>query len=300
MQIKLIDKLIPNSITKYFKRWIYDRRYQRKFMEVHGYALNEESPSTFSEKLFYRKQYGNFEEMAKFSDKYAVRAYVESKIGKPYLIPILGVYKKLTLNDMDKLPNQFVVKTTHGSGKKHIEIVLDKKSHNLKSLIEKMNHALTLDFGYERKELWYTKIDKKIIIEQLLPNSGAGPDDYKFHCFGNEKMYIVLDRGRFKEHKRSVFDENWQLTKVTLNSYPALDNIDKPINFDIMKTLAETLSADFDYIRVDFYNIKGKIYFGELTFSNANGMSKLSPENFDRLWGDLWNIDHENRQLYSK
>lgn len=300
MKIKLIDKLVPDSISKHVRRWVYDRRYKRKFKELHGYELNETSPKTFSEKIFYRKLHGNFDVMSTFSDKYKVRAYVEEKIGKQYLIPLLGVYDKLTIADLENLPNQFVVKTTHGSGKKHIEIVRDKSSHDLKDLVKKMNYALTLDFGYARRELWYTKIEKKIIIEEYLLSSEDAPDDYKCHCFSHNEIYIGVDKGRFQEHKRSIFDKDWKLTNISLNSFPVAENCKKPENFELMKNLAIKLAEDFDYVRVDFYNIDGRIYFGELTLSPANGMEILEPREYAELWGKLWKLDTNNRNLYVK
>ena len=267
---------------------------------MHGYELNETAPKTFSEKLFYRKRYGNFDAMSKFSDKYNVRSYVEEKIGSQYLIPLLGVYERLKLDDMAMLPNQFVVKTTHGSGKKHIEIVRDKSSHDLKGLVKRMNHALTLDFGYDRRELWYTKIEKKIVIEEFLLSDEDVPDDYKCHCFGEHDMYIGVDRGRFQEHKRSIFDKDWKLTNISLNIFSPLGVCDTPPNFELMKTLALKLSEPFDYARVDFYNINGVIYFGELTLCPANGMEILEPRKYADLWGDLWKLDKKNKSLYSE
>lgn len=300
MKIKLIDKLVPNSLSKHFRRWRYDRRYKRKFKELHGYELNQVSPKTYAEKIFYRKFNGNFKAMSNFSDKYKVRAYIEEKIGKEYLIPLLGAYDRLTLDDLAELPNQFVVKTNHGSGKKHIEIVRDKSSHNLEELVKKMNYALTLDFGYDRRELWYTEIEKKIIIEEFLRSDEDVPDDYKCHCFGGNEIYISVDRGRFQDHKRSVFDKDWALTNISLNSFPPLSVCKKPDNFKLMKVLALKLATEFDYVRVDFYNINGKVYFGEFTFSPANGMEILEPREYADIWGNLWKLDSKNQKLYVK
>jgi len=298
MKIKIIDQLIPNSISKHLRRWRYDRRYKRKFKELHGYELNETAPTTYAEKIFYRKRYGNFDALSKFSDKYNVREYVQSLIGDEYLIPLLGVYEQLSLNDLKHLPNKFVVKTTHGSGKKHIEIVRDKSSHDLTGLVKRMNHALTLDFGYDRRELWYTKIEKKIVIEEFLECEKDVPDDYKCHCFSNNEIFIGMDRGRFDGHKRSVFDKDWQLTNISLNNFPAVGECEAPKNFELMKELALKLATPFDYVRVDFYNINGKIYFGELTLSPANGMEILEPLEAAEHWGELWEMDVTNKDLY--
>lgn len=300
MKVKFFDKLVPNSLSKHLRRWRYDRRYKRKFKQLHGYDLNVISPQTYAEKIFYRKFNGNFKEMSNFSDKYKVREYIENKIGKQFLIPLLGVYDHLTLGDLVDLPNQFVVKTNHGSGKKHIEIVHDKSSHDLEGLVKKMNYALTLDFGYDRRELWYTKIDKKILIEEHLIPNGDAPDDYKCHCFSNNEIFIAVDRDRSQGHKRSVFDENWALTDISLSSFPSIGTCDEPKNFDLMKSLALTLSEDFDYVRVDFYNLNGKIFFGELTFAPANGMGILEPKQYADLWGELWKLDIKNEALYTQ
>ncbi|CAM3051822.1 ATP-grasp fold amidoligase family protein [Moritella viscosa] len=300
--MKIIDRIIPDSLSKHVRRWRYDLRYKRKFKELHGYELNEDNPNTFAEKIFYRKKFGNFEEMAKFADKYTVRKYVEKQIGAEYLIPILGIYEQLKIADFDDLPNKFVVKTTHGSGKNHIEIVRDKASHDLDKLIEKMNYALTLDFGFVRRELAYTKIEKRIMIESFLPSESDTPDDYKCHCFTNDEIFIGVDQGRFTEHKRSIYDENWNMTDIALNTFPPVEDCKKPVNFELMKQLVRKLAENFDYVRVDFYNINGKMFFGELTLTPANGMESLQAikqgDNWGEKWGKLWVLDKENKLLY--
>ncbi|HAS6602040.1 ATP-grasp fold amidoligase family protein [Vibrio parahaemolyticus] len=268
------------------------------FKKIHGYKLNLNNPQTFSEKIFYRKKFGNEKNMAMVADKVAVRDYVKSKVGDRYLIDLVGIFDNLNIEHFDNFPKSFVVKTNHGSGPHHIEIVPDKYSCDVEKIVEKFMLAKKLDKG-NFDEVFYTNIDRKILIEQYIGDKEKTPNDYKFHCFNNGKVFIQVDTDRYNGHSRAFYDENWNRIGVKIKpSIKEAEEILIPDNLDEMLTVAKKLSEDFDYIRVDLYNVEGKIYFGELTQTHGGGLEKFSSKSDDTAWGQYWKLDLDNSWLY--
>lgn len=292
--------LIPERYSDDLARLYYNLTYRYRFKSIHGTALNMKDPTSYHDKIFYRKINGNYKNMARIADKYQVRDYVREIIGNNYLVPILGVYEKLEISDFEDLPKSFVVKTNHGSGENHVSIVKNKETENISELVRKFNHSVTVDFGNRQGEDFYKLIEKKIIIEEYLGDVNSVPKDYKIHCFGGEKVFIVVDEGRFSDHRRSVFDSDWNLLSMRINNFPMVKDRSRPKNLRLMIELAIKLSEPFDYIRVDFYNIDGRIFFGELTQTPGNGFSTLTPKKYADLWASLWKLDKTNKQLYLK
>lgn len=286
------------QIKKKIKSLYYEMTLHKKFKEYHGYELNLKNPKTYNEKIYFRKYFGNFEKMALIADKYEVRKYVKEKIGEEYLIPLYGVYDKFTVDDWNKLPNSFVIKTNHGSGLNHIHIVKDKSNENGNEVVRKFQKALSEEFGLIGHQPFYRKINRKVIVEKYIESGRMTPDDYKLHCF-KDKIFIQVDRGRYEKHQRSVFDCKWNELNFKLNSkYEHIEDCDKPQNLEEMITLAKKLAKDFDYIRVDFYNVNGKILFGELTQTHGNGTEDFKPTKMDEIWGEYWELDKDNKDLY--
>lgn len=299
---KMLKKVIPVRLRN--SMYVIKSRsfLKQRFKEKHGYDLNLNNPHTFNEKIMFRRKYGNRRFMAMIADKYKVRDYVKEKIGEQYLIPLLGVYDKVTLADLEKLPNQFVIKTNHACGTDFIEIVKNKNEADLEKLVEKMNRAVKLKFGKFSGEDFYDLIEPKIIAEELLLNDGNVPDDYKFHCFKSEnKVYIQVDYERFTDHKRNFYDENFEFVDMKLASLFDHSNSHlRPENFEKAKELAQKISGEFDYIRADLYVIEGEVFFGELTQTHGGGFEDFKPLSWDKKWGDLWKIDFSNEKLYIK
>lgn len=281
-----------NEIKKKLQGLFYPIRHKRIFKKVHGYNLDLENPITWNEKINHRKRYGDKKKMALIADKYRVRDYVQSIVGKEVLIPLLGVYDKIEDVDCNALPDNFVIKTNHGSGSEHISIVSKKSGIDINKLREKFNRALKDNFGENMGEYFYQEIDRKIIIEEYLVSGSFTPNDYKFHCFNNgteTKIYIQVDEGRYTDHKRSIFDEEWVELDITINpKYKRIIDKSRPKNLDEMISIARKLSSEFSYIRVDLYSVNGKVYFGELTQTHGNGMEKILPYKVDVEWGNLW------------
>ena len=145
-----------------------------------------------------------------------------------------------------------------------------------------------MDFAYTNLfEMHYSQIDRKIIVEQYIESEKGELQDYKFLCFGGAPKFCWVDLGRYTKHTRTVFDMNWQKQPWT-QSKTTVDNIPKPKNFEKMIEIAAKLSEGFAQVRVDLYNVDGKIYFGEMTFTNGSGFDRIIPAEYDKALGDLW------------
>lgn len=265
---------------------------QKQFKESVGYKIDfSKDPQTFNEKIQFRKIYDNNPLYSICADKYRVREYVKEKIGEEYLIPLLLVTDKLTEEQWDKLPNQFVAKANHNSGP--VQIVKDKSKANKKEIIKELNNQLKLDYGILSMEKYYSDIPRKIIIEKLLKDEKREMlQDIKTHCFndGKKRRYffdLCSRESVSSEVKSTLYDENWNNLKVT-NATLDENEYKKPKNFEEILKVVKKLSEDFNCVRVDLYNINERIYFGELTFCDASGFGKFTDRSWDYRLGSYW------------
>lgn len=289
-----IKKILPVSFLNQYYKYKYKLTYKYYFKKFHGYDLNLQKPKTFNEKVYFRKHFGDQKKMAAIADKYKVRKFVKKKIGEKYLVPLHGVYDSFTINDFNKLPLQFVLKANHASGNDHIEVVADKSSVSADALVKKFQRSLNEDYGVTSGEDFYKRIERKIIAEHYLDEGLFTPNDYKFHCFknGKSRMIIQVNKDRHAGEKTNLFDRSWNKLDYKVNvDYADVDQVERPKNLEIMIELAETLADEFNYLRVDFYNINGKIYFGELTQTTCSGLLSFTSQYHDYLWGQYWKID---------
>ncbi|MEZ9305125.1 ATP-grasp fold amidoligase family protein [Vibrio breoganii] len=261
------------------------------FLVKQGYLMNWSKPVTFNQKIQARKL-GLSNRHAILADKIKVRDYVRKKCGDEILIPILAKYKNTSEIDTKSLPDSWVMKTNHGSGPEHIEIVWDKDRVSQHKIVEKFNHALQEDYvGVRLGETHYNLIDRHILVEELMLSEGKIPDDYKFHVFqsnGDFKWFLQVDFDRYSKHKRNLYDDELNLLDYSLNYQSGNFEIEnKELVFE-MAEVAKKLATDFNYVRVDLYLIDSQIYFGELTFLPASGFQKFHPREVDKEWGKLW------------
>lgn len=262
-----------------------DEKYlKRKYKACMGKELHLDSPQTFNEKLQWLKLYDRKPEYTTMVDKYAVKKYVADIIGEEYIIPTLGVWNHFDEIDFDKLPNQFVLKCTHDSG--GIVICKDKKKLDLKSAKKKIEKSLKQNYYWSSREWPYKDVKPRIIAEEyMIDESGYELKDYKFFCFNGEAkmMFIATDRG--SDTKFDFYDMEFNHLPFT-NGHPnANKKIQRPKNYSKMIALAAKLSFEIPNVRVDFYNINGKIYFGELTFFHWSGLVPFEPEEWDYKLG---------------
>ena len=267
---------------------IYD--YHLQYEAAIGHKLNWDNLQTYTEKMQWAKLYDKNPLKATLTDKYLVREWVEKTIGGEYLIPLLGVWDNFEDIDFSELPDRFVLKTNHGSGTNLI--VKDKSKLNLKRAKRMFDDWMNIDYAYNSNfEMHYTDIKPKIIAEKYMETSTGELPDYKFLCFGGKPYYCWVDCGRFTNHTRNVYDLDWKLQSWS-QCHPINEVIiEKPAKFETMVMLAQKLSEGLSHVRVDFYNIDGNIYFGEMTFTNASGLERIYPDEWDKRLGELWQLE---------
>ena len=271
------------------KKLIPDKIYVKKIYKKHiGKNLNLKNPQTFNEKLQWLKLYDRKKEYTNMVDKYEAKKYVANIIGEEYIVPTIGIYNNFDEIDFDKLPNQFVMKCTHDSGGN--VICKDKSKLNIPEAKNKINNSLKNNYYWMWREWVYKNVKPRIIIEAYMEDEETKDiRDYKFFCFNGKMKLFKIDFNRYINHQANYYDKNKKLLKFGEVVCPP--NFDKklkmPTNIDKMIELSEQLSKNTIFLRVDFYEINGKVYFGELTFCPAAGIGKFIPEEWDYKLGQL-------------
>ena len=257
-----------------------------------GFKLNLANPQRFTEKLQWYKIHYRNELMGICVDKYEVRNYVESKGLDNTLNKLYCVCSDPDEIDFAALPDRFVIKTTDGGGGENIFICRDKSSLDVPQLKKTLLSWKDKKNVNPGREWAYTLIKQsRYIVEEYLENElnpEAGISDYKFFCFNGKPHCIAYDIDRYIGHKRNFYDIEWNNLHVSTDCDTFDDNlVPRPDGLEDMCKVAEILSKDFPFVRVDLYYIKGKVYFGELTFYPWSGYVKFSPEEFDYQLGAL-------------
>ncbi len=229
--------------------------------------------------------------MTTMVDKYLAKKYVEEKIGKEYVFETLAVWNRPEDVDLDILPNQFVLKTNHDSG--GIIICNDKTKINKRELQKKLKKMFRRNYyGYYRE--WpYKNIQKKIIAEKFMKDGSGGLKDYKLCMFNGELKCTFTCTERFSQDglKVTFFDNDWNVMPFERHYPKSKKEIERPQSFDKMKELAQKLSNGFEFLRVDFYEVNGKPYFGEFTFFPGTGLEEFTPERYDAILGSWIHLD---------
>lgn len=270
----------------------YNRMDDRAFLErsfpAHmGMPLRLDDPKTLSEKLQWIKLYDRRPEYTVMADKYAVRAYIADKLGQEHLIPLLGVWDDPDEIDFDALPDQFVLKCNHNSGL-GMCICKDKSKLDIKKVKAQLRKGLRQDYYLTSREWPYRDIPRKIVCEQFMTDGGAELADYKFHNFNGEPKFVLVCRDRFSDTglTEDFFSPDWAHLPVKRPNVPiATQPIPKPEQLEQMLEFSRILSKDIPFVRTDFYVIGGKVYFGEITFFPASGMTPFEPESWDATFG---------------
>jgi hypothetical protein len=258
-----------------------------------GYWPNFKTPTTFNEKIHYRKfhmpresSYGDF------VCKYKVREFIRSKLGEEYLIPLLYVGDTVTESQLRELGDDIVIKTSHDSGTVHI--VSKNSDINYKDILRDLDKSLHKRFGKETSEWWYNDCDPKIIVEKKLKGSGdQPPKDYKFHVFRHDediKIILQVDYDRFSGHHRTLYNEKGEVLDVSIKENNKFIEFESPSNFNEMLSVATKLSEGFDYVRIDLYSVGDAIFFGEMTFAPGGGFQWFLPAKYDEIWGSYWQL----------
>lgn len=271
--IKSLSKIISDKLylsLVYFKHF--------------GHFPNFRNPQTFNEKIQWLKLYDRNPEYTKMVDKYAVKKYIAETIGSQYVIPTLGVWDKFDDIDFDSLPNRFVLKCTHDS---HGVIICDdKKKLDIEQTREIITSCLKRNFYYYGREWPYKNVKPRIIAEHYM---GSNLSDYKVLCFEGEPQIIEVhqDRGTEK-YTQSFYDVSWK--KSFISQGKSAEFVQKPITLDLMLKYSKILSKGIHHIRVDWYEVDGQLYFGELTLFDGSGFVPFDKTEYDEYLGSLINL----------
>lgn len=289
-----LTKKILTRIVFRIRFIIPDKQYLQIIYRLKmGKRLNLKNPQCFSEKIQWLKLYNRKSEYTQMVDKLAAKKYVSNIIGNEYIIPTIDIWEKVEEIDWEKLPDQFVLKTTHGGGSEGVIICKDKKNFNKSIAIQKLKCALKDDIYITFREWPYKNVKKRIFAEEFVecnPNSeDSDLKDYKFFCFNGVPKFCQVIGGRGNKMTIDFFDMNWNhQTFHEPKDFPFAEREPtRPACFCKMKELASSLSQNSPFIRVDFYEVNKTIKFGELTFFPTSGFGGFSPEIWDKKFGDL-------------
>ena len=287
----LIHKLHERKNRKNLKKYSDKEQILRWYQMKSGGELPDlENPKTFSEKQQWYKLNEKNPLMEKCADKVDVREYV-TECGYGHLLnDIYGVYNSVKELPIKDLPEKCVIKGAHGSG---FNLIVRDKSKVKWCVWKKiMKSWLKQDIYWSGREWVYKNLKKRLVVEKYLEDKSGGLLDYKFFCFNGKPRFMQLEVGRYTANNtRNFYDMDWNLMPFgkELEHNPNIE-VEKPEGFEEMKEIAEKLSKPFSFVRVDLYQVGGKIYFGELTFFPAGGAPDFKPIEYNKIVGDMWDI----------
>lgn len=305
----LLDFKYKGALGYFFANTIYEThrflRYYRfgevsylkmKFLKLQGYPLDLENPKSLNEKLQWLKIHDRRKIYTVFADKFGVREYVKDNLNEDLLIPLL--YETKNYKDIipENLPNQpFILKANHDSGS--FLIVRDKKDIDWKKVQVDCKWWLSKNYYWIDREYQYKDIEPRIIIEKLLlDKNGKIPNDYKIHCINGEVQFIYVAVDREGVNKRNIYDANWKpLPFSWANKFKDIsklrgDEINPPASLERMLAISKEVAKLFAYVRVDFYDVDGVLYFGEITQCHGGGFDQMRPIEWDYKFGEMLKI----------
>lgn len=260
-----------------------------------GFELNLDDPKRYTEKLQWLKLYDCNPEYTKMVDKYEAKKLVAERIGQEHVVPLLGVWTRVDEIDFEKLPEKFVLKTTHDSG--GVIICKNRNELNIPLVKKKMNCLLKRNYYDCSREWPYKNVQPKIIAEAYMEDSQYKElRDYKFFTFNGEPKILYIAQGRGKgKVVADFFDMDFEHLPFTIDHDMAEKYPEKPLQFEKMKIFAKILSQNTPQLRVDFYEVDGKVYFGEMTFFHCSGMDAFHPDEWDFELGEWVSLPENNK-----
>ena len=278
---RLIVKILYYLPKKIAHKILYFLTFRKK--------LDLKNPKNFNEKIQWLMINEYNQKYSDLADKYKVREFIKSKGYEKILPQLYAVYKKAEDIKFDNLPNRFVLKPNNGCG--NIFICKDKKNFNKEEAQKNLNIALKSNFAKKNLEHHYKNIKPLIICEEYLDDKkNIMPQDYKIYCYNGVAKCILVCTEREKELRLDYFDLDWNYIEYAKEEYRSNKKIEKPRNLDTMIKIAEDLSNEFKFVRVDLYNIDGRIYFGELTFTPACGLVNYNTDEALEILGSYIGI----------
>ncbi len=282
-------EILGTSILEHYLTWLPDKMFIKLMYRLKmGKKLNLNNPQTYNEKIQWLKLYNRKPEYTMMVDKYAVKDYAASIIGTDYIIPTIGVWDKPEDIEWSKLPNQFVLKTTHGGGNTGVVICRDKNTFDKENAISRLRMSMKQDIYRELKEWPYKNVPKRIIAEHYVTPDSITNDlpDYKFFCFdGVVKALFIGTERQTGNVKFDYYDAEFNHLDLIQEHPMSGKEQKKPANFEEMKQVAAKLSKGIPHVRIDLYNVNSKVYFGEMTFYHHGGIVPFHPEKWDYEFG---------------
>lgn len=292
--------------SKVMELGLYNRLSDKEFLEkayyyYMGRRLNLDSPKAYTEKLQWLKLYDRREVYTTMVDKAKAKSFICSVLGtNEYCIHTLGVWDNADEIDINNLPDQFVLKCTHDSG--GIVICRDKPTFNWDESKKVLERGLRNSFYLRTREPQYKNVVPRIIGEPYIEDTNTGElRDYKFFCFDGvaRALFVATDRQKIGEPtKFDFFDLEYNHLPI-INGHPnAAIPPEKPLNFELMISLAEKLSKGFPHVRVDFYEANGKPYIGELTLHHFSGFEPFVPDEWDYTFGEWLTLPERTNSVH--
>ena len=246
-----------------------------------GYLPNLKNPSTFNELLLSERLFNRSPLTPVLSDKLAVRDFVASKIDRKHLIPLYACHPSYEALVSSDIPSNCVIKMNHSSG----QLLINRNGDDISRPIKKFKSWFVDKYRFQELMWFNQSIKRQAVIEELLlTKEGKVPADYKFFMFGGKLEFVQVDSNRFTGHTRTLFDKEWNCINVKY-LYPPGPEVDRPARLNLMISIAEKLSEDFPFMRVDLYDVEGDVYFGELTSFPSAGYAEIQPFRYDKQWG---------------
>jgi TupA-like ATPgrasp len=287
------DMQVPSGLRAlkrhFFRRSDGERILKDNYRSLSGHELDCDRPATFTAKLFQRMIWVNrrgHPVLTELSDKYRVRAFVSARLGEHYLVKLLWHGDDAHDIPFDALPHSYAIKTNHGSGG-HVFV---RGIPDRQQIVEHFSAALRESYYWRQREYHYHAIPPRILIEEMLDDGEpSGPLDYRFWCFNGVPAVIQVDNS---SHTINPFyNTRWHALELRYRTQVEQLPIARPRNLEKMLGAAATLAEGFDFVRVDLYNIQGRICFGEMSFTPRGGFLKFQPPEWDLILGQLWTVE---------
>lgn len=291
------QKHFLDALLGRFGWWLPDETYIRwDYYLNHSRSINLEHPQRYTEKLQWLKLYYRDPLWTQMVDKYVVKKLVSDRAGGEYVAPVLGVWDRAEEIEWEKLPNQFVLKTNHDSGNNGVFICKDKSKIDKAKWTKRINASLHRDTSMSGREWPYRDVKRCVYAEQYLEDATGELRDYKFFCFDGvvKYLFIATERQSGGEVKFDYFDADFNHLDIVQRHPMSGKKIEKPLMFEQMKELAAKLSKGLPEVRVDLYEVDGRIYFGEYTFFHHGGIAPFHPDKWDFIWGEQIHLPERN------
>lgn len=285
MKLRILIKLLCMRFFERFPWLISDEQHAKLlFFIMFGYKLDIHHPRTMNEYICATKIRDEKLDYWRYTDKYEVRRYVADTVGETYLNDVVGIFDSFAAIDFDTLPDAFAMKATHGSS--YNVIVPDKSKLDVAATEKKFRKWLKENFYYKDREKNYKLIRPRIMCDAFLTPKDGQLEEYKLFCFQGKVGFIQHNKQINGARYDNIFGRDWELLPVRYG-YDGFPNDEKPDNGDELVSVAEKLAEPFPFVRVDLYNVDGRIVFSELTFHSGGGLIPFRPKEYDRTFGEL-------------